>query len=105
MHPLVKGAVAVAVLTALGRLAGAERAAAPPPPEEHAKGVDGMPALCGPGTLPEGPVCVRIPKDVAAALPPAPPEPEPPAAAPSASASAPEPTASAPTHPAALRAP
>ncbi len=29
--------------------------------------MDGLPALCGPGTLPEGPVCVRIPVEGAPA--------------------------------------
>src|SRR5262245_39606189 len=64
MHPLVKGAAAVSVLTALGSL---DRGPAPPPqpvePPAQARGVDGLPALCGPGTLPEGPTCVRIPAE------------------------------------------
>lgn len=61
MHPLVRGAAAAAVLTALGNL---DRPAPPPPaeaPVTAVKGVDGLPAPCGPGTLPEGPVCLRIP--------------------------------------------
>jgi len=64
MHPLVKGAAAASVLTALGSL---DRG---PPPQQQpvqapaqARGVDGLPALCGPGTLPEGPICVRIPAE------------------------------------------
>jgi hypothetical protein len=64
MHPLVKGAAAVAVLTALGSL---DRGSPPPPRlvagPAKARGVDGLPALCGPGTLPEGPICVPIPAD------------------------------------------
>src|SRR5262245_41520861 len=63
MHPLVKGAAAVAVLTALGSL---DQGAPPPPPPPLAappseRGVDGLPALCDREALPEGPVCVRIP--------------------------------------------
>ena len=62
MHPLVRGAAAAAVFTALGSV---DPPAPPPPPAEApvtaVKGVDGLPAPCGPGTLPEGPVCVRIP--------------------------------------------
>jgi hypothetical protein len=62
MHPLVKAAASVAVLTALGSLdRGPTPHAAPITPPAAARGVDGLPALCGPGTLPEGPVCVRIP--------------------------------------------
>lgn len=62
MHPLVKAAASVAVLTALGSLdRGPAPRAAPITPPAAARGVDGLPALCGPGTLPEGPVCVRIP--------------------------------------------
>src|SRR5262245_2463115 len=68
MHPLVKGAAAVAVLTALESF---DRGP-PPRPQSvqapaQARGVDGLPALCGPGTLPEGPVCVRIPAEDLAA--------------------------------------
>lgn len=63
MHPLVRGAAAAAVLSALGNLA----PPSPPPPRavappESVRGVDGLPAPCGPGSLPEGPVCVRIPE-------------------------------------------
>jgi hypothetical protein len=61
-HPLVRGAAAAAVLTALGTL---DRTAPDSPsgaaPAAEVRGVDGLPAPCGPGTLPEGPVCVRIP--------------------------------------------
>jgi hypothetical protein len=62
MHPLVRGAAAAAVLTALGGLAPPD----PEPPTGHApteaaRGVDGLPAPCLGGTLPEGPVCVRLP--------------------------------------------
>lgn len=64
MHPLVRGAAAAAVFTALGSL---DRSVPPPPPVEapttSVRGVDGLPAPCLPGTLPEGPVCVRIPAD------------------------------------------
>src|SRR5438067_958223 len=63
MHPLVRGAAAAAVLTGLGRL----EAPAPELPAEApitaVVGVDGLPAPCGAGTLPEGPVCVRIPRE------------------------------------------
>jgi hypothetical protein len=69
MHPLVKGAAAAAVLTALGGLARPDPAPslavhAPPAPPA---GVDGLPALCGSGMLPEGPVCLRIPEPSARA--------------------------------------
>ncbi len=70
MHPLVKAAASVAVLTALGSLDRGPKV--PPPPvaaPAAAQGVDGLPALCGPGTLPEGPVCVRIPVEGAEAVP------------------------------------
>jgi hypothetical protein len=67
-HPLVRGAAAAAVLTALGSLDRAapdtvSRAA----PTTDVRGVDGLPAPCGPGTLPEGTVCVRIPGEAEAA--------------------------------------
>jgi hypothetical protein len=69
MHPLVKAAAAVAVLTALGSL---DRGPRPPAPAvvapAQARGVDGMPALCPPGTLPEGPVCVHLPRAEPVAL-------------------------------------
>lgn len=69
MHPLVKGAAAVAVLTALG---GLDRGPPPPPPTVAppalSRGVDGLPALCGPGSLPEGPVCLRVPLEQASPL-------------------------------------
>jgi hypothetical protein len=61
MHPLARGATAAAVFAALAGLdrpsPSRPRSAAPP----VASGVSGMPAPCAPGTLPEGPVCVRIP--------------------------------------------
>lgn len=64
MHPLVRGAAAAAVLTALGSL---DRHPPEPPrgpaPPAEVRGVDGLPAPCSPGTLPEGPVCVRIPEE------------------------------------------
>ncbi|MFT3773728.1 MAG: hypothetical protein QM820_50795 [Minicystis sp.] len=64
MHPLVRGAAAAAVLTALGSL---DRSGPPPPPGSapvtDVRGVDGLPAPCLPGTLPEGPVCLRIPDE------------------------------------------
>jgi hypothetical protein len=64
MHPLVRAAAAVAVLTALGSLDRGPRAQAPAVvAPAQARGVDGMPALCPPGTLPEGPVCLRLPPD------------------------------------------
>jgi hypothetical protein len=67
MHPLVKAAASVAVLTALGSLdRGPKPRPAPITAPAAARGVDGLPALCGPGTLPEGPVCVRIPVEGAA---------------------------------------
>src|SRR3954467_5247271 len=69
MHPLVRGAAAAALLTALGRF---DRSPPPPDPGEAPKtdvrGVDGLPAPCGPGTLPEGPVCIRIPGEADAQL-------------------------------------
>jgi hypothetical protein len=69
MHPLVKAAASVAVLTALGSLdRGPAPLAAPIAAPSAARGVDGLPALCGPGTLPEGPVCVRIPAEGAAEI-------------------------------------
>src|SRR5262245_38611694 len=68
MHPLVRGAAAVAVLSALGSL---DRDVPPAPPAAtpagQARGVDGLPAPCSPGTLPEGPVCLRIPGEEEAA--------------------------------------
>lgn len=62
MHPLVRGAAAAAVLTAVGGLAPPELVPlAGHAPAEAARGVDGLPAPCLAGTLPEGPVCVRAP--------------------------------------------
>ena len=60
MHPLVRGAAAAAILTALGSL---DRDAPPPPAASAAPTprVSDLPSPCGSGTLPEGPVCVRIP--------------------------------------------
>jgi hypothetical protein len=73
MHPLVKAAASVAVLTALGSLdRGPAPRAAPIAPPAAARGVDGLPALCPPGTLPEGPVCLRIPVEGAEAATPSP---------------------------------
>jgi hypothetical protein len=67
MHPLVRGAAAAAVFTALGSV---DRTAPPPPPGEapatEVRGVDGLPAPCQPGTLPEGPVCIRVPTEAEA---------------------------------------
>jgi hypothetical protein len=59
MRAHVRAVAAVAVLSALGSF---DRPPADPapvvvPPAE-ARGVDGLPAPCGPGTLPEGPVCI-----------------------------------------------
>ena len=71
MHPLVRGAAAAAVLTALGSL---DRAPAPRRPSRAPAGQaprasTGCPPPARPGTLPEGPVCVRIPgEDEAARL-------------------------------------
>jgi hypothetical protein len=64
MHPLVRGAAAAAVLTALGsfyRPASDPAPSAAPSAVGDVRGVDGLPAPCGSGTLPEGPVCLRIP--------------------------------------------
>jgi hypothetical protein len=64
MHPLVRGAAAAAVFTALGsfdRPAPAPAPSATPQAEVH--GVFGLPAPCLSGTLPEGPVCLRIPRE------------------------------------------
>ena len=86
MHPLVRGAAAVAVFSALGSLAPIPEPPAPIVEPPRRAGVAGMPAPCGPGTLPEGPVCVRIPTGAtgatgagtaAAAAPGRPREPEP----------------------------
>jgi hypothetical protein len=72
MHPLVRGAAAAAILTALGSL---DRDAPEPPPATSAapsagitgaRDVSALPSPCGPGTLPEGPVCVRIPGETEA---------------------------------------
>jgi hypothetical protein len=68
MHPLVRGAAAAAVLTALGSFdRGAPAPAASEVPPGESRGVDGLPAPCGAGTLPEGPVCIRIPREEEAA--------------------------------------
>lgn len=63
MHPLVRGAAAVAVLTGLASL---DRG--PPAPgapvvvgPADARGVDGLPALCGPRTVPDGAACAPLP--------------------------------------------
>lgn len=62
MHPLVRGAAAAAVLTALGSFdRGVPPAAPSEAPRGEVRGVDGLPAPCLPGTLPEGPICIRIP--------------------------------------------
>ncbi|HVY49203.1 MAG TPA: hypothetical protein VHB21_25105, partial [Minicystis sp.] len=63
MHVLVRASVVVAVATALGSL---DRGPVDPAPvvvpPAKARGIDGMPAPCGRGTLPEGDVCVALPK-------------------------------------------
>lgn len=72
MHPLVRGAAAVAVLTALGSLDQRPHASTPSAtPTGEPRGIDGLPAPCGPGTVPEGPVCIRIPveRDLASEAP------------------------------------
>ncbi len=62
MHPLVRGAAAAAVFTALGSLDRGPPEPAPlSTPPADVRGVDGLPAPCLPGTLPEGAVCLRIP--------------------------------------------
>lgn len=70
MHPLVRGAAAAAVLTALGSF---DRPAPDPYPSAAPSavphGVDGLPAPCLSGTLPEGPVCLRIPGENGVPLP------------------------------------
>jgi len=63
MHPLVRGAAAAAVFTALGSLDRRAPPATGQAPVTAVRGVDGLPAPCLPGTLPEGPVCVRIPAE------------------------------------------
>jgi len=77
MHPLVRGAAAAAVLTALGSFdRGAPERAPLSAPGADGRGLDGSPVPCLPGTLPEGPVCVRIPsetEDLTARLPAEPP--------------------------------
>lgn len=62
MHPLVRGAAAAAILSALGGLDRRPPELAGVAPAAEVRGVDGLPAPCLPGTLPEGPVCVRIPE-------------------------------------------
>ncbi|MEJ7733126.1 MAG: M23 family metallopeptidase [Polyangiaceae bacterium] len=71
MHPLVKGAVVAAVLTALGNLEA--RPAAPPPSAAPSLSIGAVPgggltALCGARTVPDGAICVPVP-DVDAPLP------------------------------------
>lgn len=62
MHPLVRASVLVAVWTALGTLDPGQAAEGPiVVPPSKARGIDGLPALCGAGTLPEGDVCVALP--------------------------------------------
>jgi murein DD-endopeptidase MepM/ murein hydrolase activator NlpD len=72
MHPLVRGAAAAAILSALGSF---DRPKPPPEPiivppamtprpalgAAAASGTDGLPALCGPRTVPEGAVCLPVP--------------------------------------------
>jgi murein DD-endopeptidase MepM/ murein hydrolase activator NlpD len=59
MHPLVRGAAAAALLTALNSL---ERPPPPPAPAAApAAAMGDMPIFCGPRAVPEGPVCVPLP--------------------------------------------
>jgi hypothetical protein len=60
MHPLVRGAAAAALLTALNGVAGPPPAPIPSFAPQIA-GVDSMPLFCGPRAVPEGPVCVPLP--------------------------------------------
>ena len=62
MDPLVRGAAAAAILSALGSLDRRPPDAVGVAPAAEVRGVDGLPAPCLAGTLPEGPVCVRIPE-------------------------------------------
>jgi hypothetical protein len=79
MHPLVRGAAAAAVFTALGSLdRGPPEPAPSATPRADVRGIDGLPAPCEGGTLPEGPVCIRIPGEnelAASLLGPSPPGP------------------------------
>jgi hypothetical protein len=62
MHPLVRAAAAAAVLAAIGALGRTPPPPAPvtqPTPNPAAPGVR---ARCGPGTLPEGDVCIPLPR-------------------------------------------
>ncbi|UQA61140.1 hypothetical protein [Polyangium aurulentum] len=63
MHPLVRAAVAAAFLAALAAL-GKTPPPAPPTAVQPApgKGVPGVPATCGPRTLPEGNACIPLPR-------------------------------------------
>jgi hypothetical protein len=61
MHPLVRAAVAAALLAAVGAL-GKTAAPRPAAPLVPGKGVPGVPAACRPGTLPEGDACIPLPR-------------------------------------------
>ncbi len=64
MHPLVRAAAACALLAALASLG---KTALPPPPTAvqptPGRGAPGVPATCGPRTLPEGNACIPLPRE------------------------------------------
>jgi hypothetical protein len=69
MHPLVRAAAAVAVISAIGLYA--RPRAAPPPPAPAPSGAPPLAEMpCGPRAIPEGDVCVPLP-DSSWALSPA----------------------------------
>src|SRR5689334_19021489 len=79
MHPLVRAAVAAAFLSALGSFDRPSQRPEPVivPPSRTPRGTDGLPALCGPRTIPEGSACLPLPAlgtdlDVAEPLTPQP---------------------------------
>ncbi|HEY4117545.1 MAG TPA: hypothetical protein VGM56_06810 [Byssovorax sp.] len=80
MHPVVRAAPLVALVWALGSMAREpeERLPVVVPPA-NARGVTGLPAVCGPRSLPEGDACIPLPaanadaRAAASAAPNAPP--------------------------------
>lgn len=62
MQPLVRAAFAAALLAALGSLGKTPPPKAPEAEKAKAPFVPGIPAACGPRTLPEGQACLPLPK-------------------------------------------
>lgn len=62
-HPLVRAAAAAALLSAAGSFDHPKRRPEPVvvPPSRTPRGTDGLPALCGPRTIPEGSICLPLP--------------------------------------------